>query len=224
MKKSKNHEMKKSGVTWRTFDEIDDVQRVVLERAVGGGRYKLIIRVQLVKVRPQVVGYQDRRSHDDMLAVVAEQTAFAVQLLLASVHIDDVPQLEEFVENFAPNLVGLVFVYVWHDFVATPLAKQWAGRRAAFKLVNLQTCLVAAECDEIATARTEFPQIARWLLDVCDCQIREDALVELEMWNFCLIPEVLAIPETVDDVLRLGQLPRANSLATNDSVVVLDHF
>lgn len=58
-----------------------------------------------------------------MSSIVTEQAALTIQLLLTTVHVDDMFQLEEFLKNLRSNHIALVLVDVWHD-VATPAFDQ----------------------------------------------------------------------------------------------------
>lgn len=74
--------------------QVDNVQRVILQRAARRRFDRLVVRVQLVKVGPVLLRDEQRRTDDHEATVVREQAALPVQLLFVVVHVDDVLELE----------------------------------------------------------------------------------------------------------------------------------
>lgn len=96
-----------------TMNQVDDVECVVFKGAAGGLKYckynrhlrcvkklswtyrrdRFVVGVKLVEMRSQIIGNENCSANNHMLSIIAEQTAFSIELLLTSIHVHNVFEL-----------------------------------------------------------------------------------------------------------------------------------
>lgn len=157
--------------------QVYDVQRVVLQRRAWIRGHRLVVAVNLEKMRMRLLGQVSGRADDHVPAVVGEQTAFSIQVLAVRGHVGDMEKGEEALEEFTSDTKRALVVPVRQGLTFLALEEVFCSL-ASLVLVDLQGSLIGGEGDETAPIRGELTEKARGLFHVHDSEIGEEVLVE----------------------------------------------
>ena len=164
-------------VAQSAFLDVHHVEGVVLQGVPGVGADTLVVPVLVVHRHVGLLGHEGCGADDDELAVVSEERALSVELLVTGRHTHGVLEFEESVEHHIPHPLAGLGLLTPEELTLSAL-EQVCGRGGALVAVDLQGGLVRREGDKLPPVWAEFPEETGGLLNIDQSKVRDDIQVK----------------------------------------------